>query len=349
MGGKIDRKRRLSDYFWLMLKGIGMGTANKIPGVSGGTVAFIVGFYEEFVFSLGRFNKKSMLLLFRGKWSRFVEYTNLKFLGAIFLGTIISFFTVSLILDYLIRYFPTQVWGLFFGMVLTSLYYLVLDFKDWRVKTVVWLLVGIVMGGVLSFFDFGTGSRNLLWVFVCGMISVCGMTLPGLSGSFILLIIGNYKLLLVDSVNALYYTFKGLLTGDFAVLSDPDNMQLVVICVVFTLGSIAGLITLSHLLSYLLKRWHNIVTVLIIGFITGSLGIMWPWRRELYRVDGVVQTLASGAGDYKLVGYEKYLPDLSCWGTWTAIFWIVVGALTVFALEQYSRHLKAKKAGEIKK
>ena len=130
----------------------------------------------------------------------------------------------------------------------------------------------------ISFLDPAKENENLWFVFICGIISVTGMTLPGFSGSFMLIILGNYVLLLVDSVNALYDSFSQLFIGDLSFLNNPERVRMLKVLAVFTLGSITGLVTFSHVLSYILKHYKNITTSIIIGFIIGSLGVVWPWK-----------------------------------------------------------------------
>ena len=199
----MQSKRTFKDSLFLVIKGLGMGAANKVPGVSGGVVAFVAGFYEEFIYSLQKFNAKAFALLINGRFKSFFQYINGKFLGYLFFGMIVSYFSVSKILDYLIVHYELFIWSVFFGMIIGSIYYISKDLEQWNSQTYVGLAFGIVVGIGISFLDPATENDNLWFVFFCGIISVSGMTLPGFSGSFILILLGNYVLLLVDSVNAL--------------------------------------------------------------------------------------------------------------------------------------------------
>ena len=165
------------------------------------------------------------------------------------------------------------------------------------------------------------------------------MTLPGLSGSFILILMGNYVLLLVDSVTMLYQTFIDVFTGDFDFIDSPERIRYLKIIAVFTLGSGFGLVVTSHILGYVLKRWHQIVASLIIGFIAGSLGIVWPWKMEVYKiVNG--NTLFDINGDKVIENYKRYMPDFSQMETWIAIFFIVIGAGLVLLIDKYGSERK---------
>src|SRR5690606_24976109 len=147
-------------------------------------------------------------LLFSGRFKSFFHYINGRFLSLLFFGMVVSFFSVSKVLDYFLIHAELYVWSLFFGMIVGSIYYINKDFNDWNYKTLISLSIGIIIGIAISFLDPAKQNDNLFFVFICGIISVSGMTLPGLSGSFILILLGNYVLLLVDSVNALSDTFS---------------------------------------------------------------------------------------------------------------------------------------------
>jgi uncharacterized membrane protein len=170
------------------------------------------------------------------------------------------------------------------------------------------------------------------------MISVSGMTLPGLSGSFILILLGNYVLLLVDSVNALYDTMAEIFQGDFSFTTNLKRLETLKILVVFTLGSATGLVTLSHILGYVLKHYKHLTTAVILGFITGSLGVVWPWKRAIYMTDGRGVTILDSNGDRIVMNYQRYLPDIGLAETWWAVLLIIVGIVVLLALEWYGNN-----------
>ncbi|RZN82109.1 MAG: DUF368 domain-containing protein [Winogradskyella sp.] len=335
----MESTRSLKDRVFLIIKGLAMGAANKVPGVSGGVVAFVAGFYEEFIYSLQRVNKTAFKLLFNGRFKSFYRYINGKFLFLLFLGMIISYFSVSKILDYLIDHYQLYVWSTFFGMILGSIYYINKDFKEWNTKTVVALIIGAVIGVSISFLDPAMENDNLIFVFFCGIISVSGMTLPGFSGSFILIILGNYVLLLVDSVNALYDTIADIFTGNFEFVKDQARMRMLKVLSVFTLGSVTGLVTFSHVLNYILKHYKSITLATIIGFIIGSLGVVWPWKETKYKTAGDGSQILDSTGAQVIENYERFLPQLNS-ETYIAIAYIVFGILIVLALEWYGQRTK---------
>ncbi len=335
--------RSFSDRVFLVLKGIGMGAANKVPGVSGGMVAFVAGFYEEFIYSLQKINSKAFKLLMNGRFKSFYQYINGRFLTLLLFGMVISYFSVSLLLDYLIVHYETYVWSAFFGMIIGSIFYVAKDFQDWNKRNIALMTAAMIGGAALSFLDPATENDNLWFVFFCGVIGVSGQTLPGLSGSFILMLFGNYVLLLVDSVNALFVTFIDIFQGDFAFLDNAERLRLLKILVVFSLGSVVGLVTLSHLLGYLLERFKTRTYAVIIGFITGSLGVVWPWKETLYKTDMAGNFLLNTAGDKIVENYQRYLPSFSDSQTWISIFFILVGVGIIIGLELYGKYLERKK------
>lgn len=331
----MQSTRTFTDKLFLVIKGLGMGVANKVPGVSGGVVAFVAGFYEEFIYSLQKVNKTAFKLLFNGRFRSFFHYINGRFLSLLIFGMIVSYFSLSKILDYFLVHYELYVWCLFFGMIIGSIYYINKDFNDWNFKTITSLIIGIVLGVGISFLDPAKENDNLFFVFFCGIISVSGMTLPGFSGSFILILLGNYVLLLVDSVNALSDTVLELLKGDFSFVHDSDRIKMLQVLAVFTLGSVAGLVTFSHILSYILKHYKNITIAAIIGFIVGSLGVVWPWKKTVFVTENG-QYIYDSAGKKIISNYERFIPELNN-ETYMAIMYIAIGILIVLALEWYGK------------
>lgn len=336
----MQSTRSLKDKIFLIIKGLAMGAANKVPGVSGGVVAFVAGFYEEFIYSLQRINGKAFKLLFNGRFKSFYQYINGRFLSLLILGMLISYFSVSKILDYFIQHYELYVWSAFFGMILGSIYYIGKDFNHWNRSTILSLLIGTAVGIAISLMNPAKENDHLGFVFICGIISVSGMTLPGLSGSFILILLGNYVLLLVDSVNALYDTIADMFRGDFAFTTNPERIRDLKILGVFTAGSTVGLVTLSHVLNYVLKHYKNITTAIIIGFISGSLGVVWPWKETIYKTDEAGVFLLDSNNKQIIQNYKRMIPDFTNSETWIAVFFILIGISIVLALDWYGKRTK---------
>ena len=316
------KQRSIFNKFLLIVKGFAMGAVNKVPGVSGGIVALVSGFYVELIYSIQKINLKSLKLLYLGRWRVFFNYINGEFLFYLFGGSIISFFSISLILDFLITNYSNYLWSSFFGMVICSIYFIKTLVKKWGIKTYFFFLVGLIIGVSISLSDPIKGSESLPFIFFCGVISVSGMVLPGLSGSFLLLLLGSYELLLVDSVNALFYSIKDLLFGNLDFIKDPNRMRLLKIILVFVFGSITGLVLFVNILSFVLKKFYSFTIAMILGFVSGSLICLWPWRyiyleKEIY-----------------------YFPSEISKELVLMIICIKLGAGFVYALEKYGRQIK---------
>lgn len=329
--------RSLSDKLLLILKGVIMGTANKVPGVSGGVVAYVAGFYEEFIYSFRRLNLKALSLLFRGRFKSFFEYINGRFLALLLFGEVLSYFTISKGLDVVLKHYPTLVWSLFFGLILGSVYFLSKEYHAWNRKNIIILIIGIMVGVASSLLDPATNNTNLWFVFFCGIVSISGMTLPGLSGSFILMLLGNYVLLLVDSINAFFDAMMMTLRWDFSWWNDPSHIELLIILIVFLLGSIIGLITLSNLLGWTFKHFKNETNALIIGFITGSLGVVWPWKETIYKTDIKGEYVRDVNLNPIIENYSRFLPEITDYGTWICIIMILLGFGLVYLINAYGQ------------
>jgi len=337
----MQKTRTFWDKVYLVIKGLFMGAANKVPGVSGGIVAFVGGFYEEFIYSLQKVNLKALKLLLNGRFKSFYRYTNGTFLVLLITGMLISYFSISRLLDFFLEKKELYVWAAFFGMIIGSIYYISKDFEGWNKKTLSAGIIGLLIGISISFLSPAKENDNLIFIFFCGIISVSGMTLPGLSGSFILILLGNYVLLLVDSVNSLYDTMAEVFRGDFSFWNNTERLNTLKILAVFTLGSATGLVTLSHFLGYLLKHRKKITTAVIIGFITGSLGVLWPWKRTIFKMDDMGNTLLDSNGNAVILNYQRYLPNIADMETWGAFFFIIFGIFILLSLDWYGRNREA--------
>lgn len=327
----MQNRSQNTERILLTCKGIVMGIANKIPGVSGGIVALAFGFYKELIFSFSKFDKTAFNLLLKKGPKQFYTYINGNFLVFLFSGVIFSFFSTSLILDFFIAKYPRQVWGLFFGMILASLFFIWFRAQAFSIKEYILSFISALIGIIVAFLSPGQENDSLPFVFLCGMISISGMILPGLSGSFLLLIIGNYTLLFIDSVNALYFTITDLISWDFEFINNTNRINLLIIMLVFTLGSAFGLFTLSKVLRWFLKQYPKKIKAILIGFILGSLSSAWPWKKEVYKSSTNLKVL-----DY----YELFWPSFSDTKTIYVILFIFLGFGIVTLLEIYGARSK---------
>ena len=307
----------LNKNLFLFLKGLAMGAVNKIPGVSGGTVAFITGIYEDLINSIKKINFYSFKILFTRGFKDFFEEINGKFLTILFSGVIASFFSVSLILDRLIQDYEIYVFGMFFGMIIGSFYVIYYQLEKINLNSFLGLIIGLSIGLFISFADNIEIANSNLIIFFSGVIAISGMVLPGLSGSYLLLLMGNYTLIMVDSVNALYFTLIDIVSFNFEFIDDPERLYLLKVLLLFTIGSVTGLIFLSNILSTLLKKFKTITMSIIVGFIGGSLLAVWPWKKE--NING---------------GNSLFIPDILSTETLVTLFYIFIGILFVVLLER---------------
>lgn len=250
--------RNLRDYVLLFLKGMGMGGADVVPGVSGGTIAFITGIYEELLDSIKAFDKAAIQLVFAGKFADFWKHVNGNFLVALFGGIFLSILSLAKLIHYLLNDHPIQLWSFFFGLIIISALLVTRQIKKWSL----WIALSGVAGIVIAYFITAatpaTTPDNYLFIFLSGAIAICAMILPGISGSFILLILGKYEFI-IESVK---------------------DMNLLVIAV-FGIGCVVGLLSFSRLVSWLLHKYHDLTVALLAGFMLGSLNKIWPWKEVI--------------------------------------------------------------------
>ena len=249
-------------YLMVCLKGIGMGSADIIPGVSGGTIAFMTGIYEEVVASINSINGTAVKLLFTGKFKAFWKHVNGNFLFSLILGILISLVSLAKLMSYLLAYQPVPTWAFFFGLIAASAFFILKDVKDWKGKDVAVLVFGMILGAVVCNLSPTTTPEGLWFIFLSGAIAICAMILPGISGSFILLILGKYEYMLG--------TLTKIIDGD-AVTRD------FLVVVVFIVGAVTGILAFSKFLHWLLAHYHRATLLVLVGFIIGSLLKVWPW------------------------------------------------------------------------
>lgn len=250
--------RTIKDYVTLALKGMAMGAADVVPGVSGGTIAFIVGIYDELINSIKSINAHSLKLLFTGKIVSFWKAINGSFLFSILLGIGISVFSLAKLITWLLEAHPIMVWAFFFGLVLASTWFVSKDIKECNVKTIASFIVGAAVAYYITVATPAETPTNLLFIFLCGAIAICAMILPGISGSFILVLLGKY-FYIMDAV-------KELKIG---------------ILLVFAAGALIGITSFSRVLSFALARFRNSTLALLTGFMLGSLNKVWPWKEKI--------------------------------------------------------------------
>lgn len=249
---------KVKKYILLLLKGIGMGAADVVPGVSGGTIALITGIYGELVDSIKSVDIEAIKLLITFRFRKFWEKINGNFLLSVFGGILISIFSLARILKSLLSSHPIYVWSFFFGLIIASAVLVVRSVREWRLNDYLALLAGIVIMFIITQFSPAQTTEAYWFIFIAGAIAICAMILPGISGAFILLIMGKYQF----------------------ILTAVSKLDLTVI-LVFGLGVISGLVGFSRVLSYLLKRYYRFTISILAGFIIGSLNKIWPWKEVI--------------------------------------------------------------------
>jgi putative membrane protein len=235
-----------------------MGAADVIPGVSGGTIAFITGIYEVLIDSIRNIDIHSLNLLRQFKIREFWVTINGSFLLAVFAGLITSLLSLAKLMNYLLSIYPIPVWSFFFGLILFSAPLILREVKAWSVREVIAGLVGVAIAYLITIISPAQTPSNLFFIFFCGALAICAMILPGISGAFILLLLGKYE-----------YMLKSLVKLDFMVV------------IVFAAGCLIGLLSFSRFLSWILKHYRFPTLALLAGFMIGSLNKVWPWKEVL--------------------------------------------------------------------
>ena len=253
--------KKLLKYLLVSLKGMCMGAADVVPGVSGGTIAFMTGIYETLVGSINSIDATAVKLLFTGKIRDFWKHINGTFLVFLAAGILISVFSLAKLMQFLLATHPIQTWAFFFGLIVASSIFILKGIKGWRWQEFLILAIGIVTGAVVCTLSPTETPDSLWFIFICGAIAICAMILPGVSGSFILLILGKYEYIMG--------TISGLTSGQFG-----HNL---LVLGVFGAGAVVGLLSFSKFLHWLLGRWHKQTLLALAGFIIGSLVKVWPW------------------------------------------------------------------------
>lgn len=248
-------QRTFKDYFLITLKGVAMGAADAVPGVSGGTIALISGIYEELITTISNINLALFKTIFKNGFFSFWKKLNGNFILALLFGIIISFVSFMQLAKYLIENQPVLIWSFFFGLIIASIYFIANQITKWKLSVIIFLIIGATFAFYITSLPPLAGNSNSWFLFVAGAIAICAMILPGISGSFILLILGAYK------------TFSD-------AIHDFDVKKIFL----FVAGAIVGLLSFSRILKWLFKNYHNCTLAALTGFILGSVNKIWPWK-----------------------------------------------------------------------
>lgn len=304
---------KFSRYIILALKGCAMGMADVVPGVSGGTIAFISGIYEELLDSIRSVNATALKLLLRFRFAEFWRHINGRFLLPVLLGIAVAIFSLARLMTYLLVNHPIAIWSFFFGLIVASALLVARQIGRWDWRTLLAFVIGAVAAWWITVATPAETPNDWWFVMLSGAIAICAMILPGISGAFILLLLGKYQ-----------YIMHAV--GEF-------NIPVIV---VFVIGAAAGIISFSHLLSWLLKHLHDVTVAVLMGFMVGSLNKVWPWKEtvETYLdshgvAQPLVQTNIAPGTFEQLTGQPSLLMQ--------AILLGIVGFMAIYGIELAAR------------
>lgn len=305
----------------LFLKGFCMGLANVVPGVSGGTIALLAGVFERFIHALKSLDLEALRLLFNLKFKEFAKHTDFLFLLVLVSGEIISIFTAARLLKSLFEINNgIYVWSFFFGLIIASVYYIGKTIKKFNLATILFIILGVALAMVFCLMPPAQENSNFFYLIFCGAIAICDMLLPGISGSYTLILLGNYKLIMVDAVHDL-------------------NLE---VLVPVAIGCAIGFLAFSRFLSWLLKKYWNQTIAVLTGFVFGSLAFIWPWKKTNYLINPETNLpLMDSHGDPIAESYERFLPDLTA-NTFIAIALVVAGIVVLCLIEELAKRKGAK-------
>ena len=295
----------MNQYIANFLKGIGVGSANVIPGVSGGTIALITGIFERLINALKSCNLTAIKLFFTGKFKEFAQHIDLWFLASVGCGVIVAILSIARLFEFLFAEYPIYLWSFFFGMILVSIYYVGKTIEKFNWKVLLSFIIGTAFALFIAFGTPAKENSNIFYLMICGVVATCSMILPGLSGSFVLVLMGNYQLIMIDAVNDL-------------------NLG---ILLPVAIGGVVGLLAFSHLLSWIFKNYRDITIAVLTGFILGSMPIIWPWKNDVITYFG---------SEAKVTGYEYYFPEFNIEFA-TAFVIILIGAALIILTEKMAK------------
>lgn len=298
-------------YIQTFAVGLAMGIANVIPGVSGGTIALVGGVYADIFSSLKEIDKHFIRLLLRLQWFEAFKHVNGGFLSMLFFGVTVGIIALANVLSGLLCAYPMQVNALFFGLILASVYTVVKRVDERSVLTFVLFVVGVAVAMGVGFLPPMKGGDGFVYMALCGLVAACSMVLPGLSGSYILLLMGSYATV-VNAVSDM----------EFSILAP------------LALGAGLGLLALTRIIAMLFERAKSETLALMAGFVFGSLYVIWPWKEAVYQknalgepLDKYGQVVANACEEGLIVDYVRWIPSSNSLGEIN--FWIMLGLMAL--------------------
>jgi putative membrane protein len=306
----------------LFLKGVAMGAADVVPGVSGGTIAFVTGIYEELLHAIKSVDGRALRMLLTGHFRAFWQKINGNFLFVLVAGIAVSIFSLARLMTWLLVHHPIPVWSFFFGLIVASAWLVARDVSRWNASAIAGGLVGAVAAYLITAVSPASTPDTRWFILLSGAIAICAMILPGISGSFILLLLGKYQFLMTA-------------VGEL-------NIGVILL---FVTGAVAGIISFSHLLSWLLKHFRNVTIAVLTGFMVGSLNKIWPWKET-------VETYLDSHGVEHPLREVNLLPGAFAEATGAdpqlaqALIFCLIGLLLIVAIESLGKALKRKSKGD---
>ncbi len=296
---------------WI-LKGMGMGAANVIPGVSGGTIALITGIFERLINAIKSFDLHALRLLLQFKIKDFAQYVDFRFLISILTGIALAIISLARLFDFLFTHYPVYIWAYFFGLVLASVYFVGKRIETWKLSVVLSFAAGVLIAVSISLLHPARENDSFLYLLLCGIVAIISMILPGLSGSFVLILMGNYQLVVIHAINDM----------NFSVLLPV------------ALGAGVGLIAFSHVLSWLFRHYADQTLAVLTGFILGSLSVLWPWQKPVYLMQNGEFVMKHGK---KIIAFsERIMPSHIDMSVLFAIVFAILGILSIYLVEKYA-------------
>lgn len=293
----------------LFLKGLAMGAANVIPGVSGGTIALITGIYERLINAIRRCDLTAARLVLKGQWKTAWEHIDGQWLTTLLAGVAISIISLARLFEFLLSEYESYTMAFFFGLILLSILYVARGISRWRATTWLALVLGTSVAVGIAMLAPASPNDNMIYVFLCGVLAISSMILPGLSGSFVLILLGNYAL----------------------VLGAISSFSLGIL-IPLALGCACGLVAFSHVLAWVFKRYADATLATMTGFVIGSLVVIWPWKNAITHT---IERVGKPPREV-VASYEWFLPQLTDSSTWIAILLMIVGAAAIALMEKFA-------------
>ncbi len=304
---------KLKEAILLYFKGLGMGGADVVPGVSGGTIALITGIYEELLSSIKAIDLEAFRLLIKFQWKASWEKINGNFLVVLLAGIATSVLSLSKVITFLLKNHPIPVWSFFFGLIIISAILVLRNIVKWRAVTAVALALGILVAFLITEATPASTPEGAWFIFLSGAIAICAMILPGISGSFILLIMGKYE-----------YIFNALNERNWLVIFT------------FIVGCITGLLSFARVISWLFKKYHDHTIALLSGFMIGSLNKVWPWKVPVeYRINSHGEQVAYITDNVMPGEYYDQLSENPM--VFQAVLFVALGIFIVVSIEKVAK------------